>query len=91
MLLLSTFKYNRVRGYVTLVGRGNGWAMGEQGKRNGYSQTYFEGRVQKPPEISCFWKEDPILSGNYYEKGLRSSKLGLSAAGSGISHATPIK
>ena len=53
---------------MTLVGRGNGGAMGEQ--KEWILQTYFEGRVEKSPEINCFWKEDPILNGNYYEKGL---------------------
>lgn len=37
---------------MTLVGRGNGGAMGEQ--KEWILQTYFEGRVEKSPEINCF-------------------------------------
>lgn len=53
---------------MTLMSRGDGGAMEEQNEW--IPQTYFEDRVQKSSEINFFWKQDPILSGNYYEKGL---------------------
>lgn len=56
---------------MTLVGRGNGWAMGEQ--KEWIIQTYFEGRVQKLQKLIASEKKTPILSGNYYGEGLRSS------------------
>ena len=53
---------------MTLMSRGDGGAMEEQNEW--IPQTYFEDRVQKSSEINFFWKQDPILSGNYYEKSL---------------------